>query len=296
MPPLDNVADFSASAGYVAPGQDNTRSQYHSWFKEAEQLGEADAGGEGLKNAVAQFEGSWYVATALTMTVGFAFLMLKPEGQHRGSIGDTIAIFVFVALSLLGTINAALGVWWAGHMVPQVHWHPAAHFSKFWFATINTSLGHSQQFAKISMEQLLLAIVPLCYLYHGQMGLALALFGMGYLYFQLRTWGFLMQRMRDAYDVGRADGLPVMEDASAACCPAPHTEGLLGLISCQLLGPACFSLRWIFDRRAPWRRASLVEQAKREEVSHMALASGQYAWLQDGPSERPSVEEFFIDA
>jgi hypothetical protein len=21
---------------------------------------------------------------------------------------------------------------WAGHMVPQVHWHPSAHFSKFW--------------------------------------------------------------------------------------------------------------------------------------------------------------------
>ena len=46
-------------------------------------------------------------------------VMLKPEGLNPGSLGDAVATYAFLALSLLGTINAVLGVWWAGHMVPQ---------------------------------------------------------------------------------------------------------------------------------------------------------------------------------
>ena len=109
--------------GYTAPKQDITRDQYHRWYKDLEDGGfEGDVGGEGLKNAVSNFENSWYVAAALTMTVGFAFLMFQPEGQYPDvSCGmitcDKVATYVFVALSLFGTINSVLGVWWAGHMV-----------------------------------------------------------------------------------------------------------------------------------------------------------------------------------
>ena len=67
-------------------------SYYHEsdeWFKDAEHLPDyadvenaVDSGGAALKSAVSEFENSWYVAAALTMTVGFAFLMLKPaSGQ-----------------------------------------------------------------------------------------------------------------------------------------------------------------------------------------------------------------------
>ena len=83
-----------------------------------------------------------------------------------------------------------------------MHWHLAQNFSKFWFATLNTSMGHAQQFAKISIEQLVLSLVPLCYLYYGWAGLALAASSVGYFWMQLKTWGFLMGRMRTLYKQG----------------------------------------------------------------------------------------------
>ena len=68
-------------------------------------------------------QSSWYIAAALMMTVGFAFVTATPQGKHAGSLGDQIAQYAFVTLSLFGTVNSVLGVWWAGHIVPQVH-HP----------------------------------------------------------------------------------------------------------------------------------------------------------------------------
>ena len=173
---------------YKPPAQDKTRDLYHTWFQEAQEEGVGghrggdpggDSGGAGLKSAMAEFENSWYVAAALAMTVGFAFMTLNPEGKNPGSIGDAVAKYAFLLLSLLATINSVLGVWWAGHMLPQVHWHPASRFSKFWFAALNTSMGHGQQFSKISLQQLVLALVPLCYLYYGLPGLFIALFSIG---------------------------------------------------------------------------------------------------------------------
>lgn len=238
------------ASGYSSPGQDNTRQQYHAWFKEAERCGDTDAGGDGLKSAMSNFENSWYIASALTMTVGFALIMLKPEGQNPGSLSDQIATLSFLVLVLAGTVNAILGVWWAGHQVPQVHWHPAAHMSKFWFASMNTTLGHAQQFAKISIEQLVLSLLPLCYLHHGTMGLVLATASVGYLRLQLRTWAALSQQMRAAYQQGIESGLPVAVNVSDVpqSCRAPYTEGLMGLITCQLVGSACFATRWAHDR------------------------------------------------
>ena len=247
---------------YEPPGNDKTRDEYHQWYVDAQEGCDVDIGGEGLKNAAANFESSWYVAAALTMTVGFAFLMLQPKGQYPGSVGDDVAKYSFLALSLLGTINSVLGVWWAGHLLPQVYWHPAKHYSKFWYASLNTTLGHSQQFAKIAIEQLVLALMPLCYLNFGIIGLILAAISLIYLYLQLRTWKYLMGRMRAKYKQG-LDGeknileeLPthfIAHDHCKLCvecwfpqyCRAPHVEGLLGWLTCQLLGTACFSFRWL---------------------------------------------------
>ena len=235
------------SIRYKQPGQDNTRQQYHAWFKEAERCGDTDAGGEGLKNAISSFENSWYIAAALMMTVGFALITLKPEGQHPGSLGDRIAMLAFIVLVLAGTVNAVLGVWWAGHQVPQVHWHPAAHMSKFWFASMNTTLGHAQQFAKIAVEQLVLSLVPLCYLNHGVAGLLLAAASVGYMRLQLWTWANLSQQMRTAYQQGIEGGRPVAINVSDVPEPSrmPYTEGLIGLVTCQLIGSTCFATRWM---------------------------------------------------
>ena len=123
------------------------------------------------------FENSWYVAAALTMTIGFAEILYVPEGQHPGSTGDRVAKWLYVGLALFGTINSVMGVWWAGHMVPQVSWHPAAAFSKFWFASMNTAMGRAQQFAKAALQQLVLSLVPVCYLNFGDVGLALSALG-----------------------------------------------------------------------------------------------------------------------
>ena len=144
-----------------------------------------------------------------------------------------------------------LGVWWAGHMVPQVHWHPAQNFSKFWFATLNTSMGHAQQFAKISIEQLVLSLVPLCYLYYGWAGLALATGSVGYFWMQLKTWGFLMGRMRTLYEQGYRAGKPVVNDVSdlpCSCCSRAHMGSLLGFLTGQLIGTAIFAFRWTRSR------------------------------------------------
>ena len=257
--PLDTVEGPQASAGYSAPGQDNTRALYHDWFRAAEQPGSGvDAGGEGLKNAVSTFENSWYVAAALTMTIGFAEILYVPEGQHPGSTGDRVAKWLYVGLALFGTINSVMGVWWAGHMVPQVSWHPAAAFSKFWFASMNTAMGRAQQFAKVALQQLVLSLVPVCYLNFGDVGLALSAAAVVYMYLQVRTWGFLMQRMRDAYAEGVSRGSPVLDDVSSlpGCCIGPHSEGVLGWLSCQLVDSTCFSFRWLYDPRKPRRSAA----------------------------------------
>ena len=244
--------DICDASGYKQPGQDNTRQQYHAWFKEAERCGDTDAGGDGLKNAMSNFENSWYIAAALMMTVGFALITLKPEGQHPGSLSDRIATLAFIVLVLAGTVNAVLGVWWAGHQVPQVHWHPAAHMSKFWFASMNTTLGHAQQFAKIAVEQLVLSLVPLCYLNHGVPGLVLAAASVVYMRLQLWTWADLSQQMRTAYQQGIESGLPVAINVSdlPERSRMPYTEGLIGLVTCQLIGSACFATRWMRGTRS----------------------------------------------
>ena len=257
--PLDAVEGQQASAGYSAPGQDNTRALYHDWFRAAEQSPSGvDAGGEGLKNAVSTFENSWYVAAALTMTIGFAEILYVPAGQNPGSTGDRVAKWLYVGLALFGTINSVMGVWWAGHMVPQVSWHPADTFSKFWFASMNTAMGRAQQFAKVALQQLVLSLLPVCYLNFGTVGLVLSGASVVYMYLQVRTWGFLMQRMRDAYAEGVARGSPVLDDVSALprCCGGPHAEGVLGWLTCQLIDSTCFSFRWLCDPRKPRRSAA----------------------------------------
>lgn len=249
MAPLDALD----TSRYSPPKQDITRDEYHRWFRDAQQHADVDAGGEGLKNAVSNFENSWYVAAALTMTVGFAFLMFQPQGQHPdiscGIIScDQVAIYIFVALSLFGTINSVLGVWWAGHMVPQVSWHPAAYYSKFLSATLNTTLGHSQQFSKIAIKQLVLALVPLCYLNFGVVGLILSVVSIIYMYFQLKTWEFLMKRMRKKYQDGLDNKCPEIDDVAGLphqYCQYPHM-GDWGWVFCQLPGSICFMFRWLY--------------------------------------------------
>ena len=71
---------------------------------------------------------------------------------------------LYCGLVLFGTINSILGVWWAGHIVSQCTWHPAAEFSKFWYASLSTTMGQAQQFSKIALFQLTLALIPACYL------------------------------------------------------------------------------------------------------------------------------------
>ena len=105
-----------------------------------------------------------YIVSALTLTVGFAMIVEKPEGQHPGSWGDDVADVLYFGLVLFGTINSVLGVWWAGHIVPQCTWHPAAEYSKFWYASLSTTMGQAQKFSKVALLQLVLVLIPACYL------------------------------------------------------------------------------------------------------------------------------------
>ena len=148
------------------------------------------------------------MAAALAMTIGFALITVKPVGTRPGS--DELATYVYVTLVLLATINSVLGVWWAGHMVLQVHWHPAANF---WVPVhLQDHVTCPQQFAKISIEQLLLALVPLCYLDYGIAGLIISTVSLGYFHLQRKTYDYLMQRMRSAYQEGLDSGSPVMDE------------------------------------------------------------------------------------
>ena len=282
------VPQHLRDAGYRAPGQDNTRGLYHQWFQDADDKDKhphgIDAGAEGLKNAMSAFENSWYVAAALTMTIGFAEIMYVPEGRHPGSTTDAAAKWAYVCLALFGTVNSVLGVWWAGHMVPQVHWHPAAQFSKFWYASMNTSMGRAQQFAKIAIQQLVLSLLPLCYLNFGAAGLALAAGTVLYMVMQVRTWSYLMHRMRLAYAHGlqseqrAGPSHPFLDDVKAfsSCCKAPHLEGTWGWLTCQLVTPFCFAFRWLWRRPndaegfLPITQPALGRKAGRGNVGQMS--------------------------
>merc|ERR1712190_257552 len=106
-------------------------------------------------------------------------------------------------------------------------------------------MGHAQQFAKVSIERLVLSLVPLCYLNYGLMGFWLAVGAAIYMRLQIKTFGVLSQRMRNAYDEGFASGRPVIDDVNdvPSSCRAPHTEGMIGLLTAQLFGTVAFALR-----------------------------------------------------
>jgi hypothetical protein len=167
--PLPWVDSEQLAQIYEPPSQDKTRHEYAERFQQAESQTNVNVGGEGLKAAVSTFENSWYVATALVMSTGLGMVMYVPDGfsiknGEVTALSDWVAITTYVILVLFGTMNSTLGVWWAGHAVPQVDWHPAATFGLFWFASLNTTLGQSQQFAKAGIVQLVLALVPLSYM------------------------------------------------------------------------------------------------------------------------------------
>ena len=90
-----------------------------------------------------------------------------------------------------------LGVWWAGHIVSQCAWHPAAEYSKFWYASMNTTTGQGQKFSKIALQQLCLALIPASYLHWGYIGLTMAIVSIVYFQLQIETFVFLSQKMRD---------------------------------------------------------------------------------------------------
>ena len=218
--PLPCVDAKQLAQAYTAPAQDKTRGEYAHRYQQAEELTNVNSGGEGLKNAVATFENSWYVAAALVMTIGFAMIMYVPSGYSikDGEVtdaGDWVAICAYIILVLFGTINSTLGVWWAGHGVAQVDWHPAANFGFFWFASLNTTLGQCQQFAKVGIVQLVLALVPLCYMHHGYVGLGASASAVAYGYMQILTWQKMGGLMREGYKTGLSHGEPVVLDVSA---------------------------------------------------------------------------------
>lgn len=108
-------------------------------------------------------------------------------------------------------------------------------------------MGHAQQFSKMAMQQLAMALVPLSYLQWGGGGLAVSSAALAYLFLQLRTWAGLMQDMRDAYAEALRVGGPVAADVSALPCGGcrrAHAEGLWGWLTCQLASAWCFALRW----------------------------------------------------
>ena len=257
MAPLPSVDVQSLADLYEAPAQDKTRGEYAQRYQEAEALTNVNAGGEGLKGAVSTFENSWYVATALVMTIGFAMLMYVPEGYSikRGEVrevGDWAAVGSYIILVLFGTINSSLGVWWAGHGVAQVDWHPAATFGFFWFASLNTTLGQCQQFAKAGIVQLVLALVPMSYMQYGSLGLVASAAAMVYAYMQVLTWQKMGGLMREGYKTGMAHGSPVVLDVSdvPAACKQPYSAHWASMATGQLGNTLGYAFRSWFGAQA----------------------------------------------
>lgn len=258
---------------YEPPAQDKTRAEYCRRYQQAEELTDVNVGGEGLKGAVSTFENSWYIATALVMTIGFAMIMYTPDGFSikNGDVttaADYLAIASYIILVLFGTVNSTLGVWWAGHGVAQVDWHPAASFGLFWFASLNTTLGQCQQFAKVGIVQLVLALIPLCYMHHGYFGLVASAAAVGYMYLQIGTWQSMSNLMREGYATGLSRGAPVVLDISdvPAAVGRPFTADPLSMATAQLANSFGYALRGRFGgqamgggKQACWRDASSGE-------------------------------------
>jgi hypothetical protein len=166
----DDIACINpAYKNYTGPMADKVKA-----FMKAEVLSASpDAGADGLKAATLNFANSWYVAAALTMTVGFAMVLTVPPVDDEDGFAEW-ARWTYLTLTIAGTMNSFLGVYTAGHAVAQAGWHPAAYYSNA-YTTHNMMLAmKAQDYAKISMQQLILAILPYCYLNHGRDGFIIA--------------------------------------------------------------------------------------------------------------------------
>jgi hypothetical protein len=211
------------------------------------------------------------VATALVMTIGFAMILYVPSGYsikdgEVSSASDWVAICAYVLLVLFGTVNSTLGVWWAGHGVAQVDWHPAANFGFFWHASLNTTLGQCQQFAKVGVVQLVLALLPLCYMQFGYFGLGASTAALAYAYMQLLTWQKMGGLMREGYKAGLSHGAPVVLDVSDVppALQTPFSAHWAHMATGQFGSSLGYAMRGYFgakagDGSAKWMDASSGE-------------------------------------
>jgi len=255
--PLPAVDPEQLKKVYEAPAQDKTRIEYAHRYQQAQDVTNVNAGGEGLKNATSTFENSWYVATALVMTIGFAMILYVPDGfsVKNGEVisaGDWIAVCTYFILVIFGTVNSSLGVWWAGHGVAQVDWHPAVSFGFFWFASLNTTMGQCQQFAKAGIVQLVLALVPLSYMQYGYFGLAASAFAMAYAYMQILTWQKMGGLMREGFKTGLSQGSPVVLDVADVppVCKRPFSADLVSMATGQFGNTFGYAFRGWFGGQA----------------------------------------------
>lgn len=272
--PLPCVDAVELKKVYTPPSQDKTRAEYCQRYQQAEEQTDVNVGGEGLKGAVSTFENSWYVATALVMTIGFAMIMYVPAGYSIKSgevtaVGDWVAICSYVILVLFGTINSSLGVWWAGHGVAQVDWHPAANFGMFWFASLNTTLGQCQQFAKAGIVQLVLALVPLCYMHYGYFGLGASAAAVAYSYVQVLTWQKMSTLMREGYATGLSHGAPVVLDVADVpeACKRPFSADCASMATGQFVNTLGYAARgWVGGQAGAGKHARWLDASSGEVV------------------------------
>lgn len=144
-----------------------------------------DCGAEGIKNATLEWSHAWYVGVALAMSVAFAMLIFRPARINRDEthpLDEQIALYVYLGFTLracylsLG-ILLSCAVW-----VQQASAVPAADYSKFLAAcTLETKpyLDDPGDMVPCLFGQLLIAVVPLCYLEYGLLGMCFGLAAFG---------------------------------------------------------------------------------------------------------------------
>lgn len=106
------------------------------------------------------------------MTVGLSLVLYRPEADTN-QVTEAVALYSYLTLAVYATVNATVGIYYAGHGTAQAGWWPAHHTTPAMMAVFPLN-QKTQQKTLIAIQQLTAAIFPLCYLEYGGVGLGIA--------------------------------------------------------------------------------------------------------------------------
>lgn len=202
------------------------KSTHHLYREHA--AGE-DSQAHGLKAGFTTFAGNWYICTALSMTIGFALIVIDPPGIVRAVDGHSmqhasattfVARSAYVALVLGGIMCSTVGAIICAYTMDDVSGIPAAAFADYLAAAARPENRMTSTYAypMLGLKLNLYALLPLCYLQHGAVGFGLAvgmcLLFLGIVFSENRKRNNLRRAFNERLSIGNS-----WNEATCNCSP-----------------------------------------------------------------------------